>query len=310
MKTDDKYFQLGILVAAACCLFSGCAKLVISSSLESLGVLEGTSTTDADTEMAFGLARVAERKKKFAEAEKAYREILVDQPEHHASAHRLGIVLARKGRVEESLELLQRVIDKTDEPDSQLLADIGYAHFLAGNLDAAKEHLSAALAMAPENDRVLNNLAIVYGHLEQPEKALGLFRLAGDEADAQANLAFMHTQLGDLDAAKEAYHRALEFDPDLKPAAHGLLQIHQALVSESKAPNGTDKATLDQKVSAISRGISAKNSKPQVLKPKNVVVPASAKSLELPRVDIELEELPSVPLTWPELMKANAEGGT
>ena len=52
-----------------------------------------------------------------------------------------------------------------------------------------------------------------------------MFRRVGDEADALANLAYVHAQRGEHQQAMQLYSQALSHNGDLRPAAEAMLAL-------------------------------------------------------------------------------------
>ncbi|MCA9266788.1 MAG: tetratricopeptide repeat protein, partial [Planctomycetales bacterium] len=80
----------------------------------------------------------------------------------------------------------------------------------------------------PEDQRIVNNLGLVYGYQGKEDLCLHLFRQVNTEAEALANVGFILSQTGDNQKAQSYFHRALELDPTLKTAAVALLEYDQA----------------------------------------------------------------------------------
>lgn len=174
------------------------------------------------------MARLTERNGSQSDAIESYRKILIADPTHVGANHRLGVLSTKRGEIEMALRYFQTAVDQ-GEPSADLLADWGYASFLAGDLDQAEFQLTHALNKDPENKRILNNLGLVIGSRGNLQQSLELFRSAGSEAEALANLAYVQANQGQFEQAKSNYHRSLDTDPQLDVAAKGLIQVHQKL---------------------------------------------------------------------------------
>lgn len=199
---------------------SGCASISVPTSLKGGKLLKGESDS---IELKFGVARMLERNGKLAEARKSYLEILGTQS-HSPTLHRLGVTAIRQNRLDEGLKHLAEAVAAGDVT-TELLGDYGYAQFLAGEMSAAEQTLRKAVSLDPSKKRNVNNLAIVIGKQDRFTESFRLFRQAGSEAEALANLAFLQSQSEDLSKARENYSKALDLDPQLKVAAVGLLEV-------------------------------------------------------------------------------------
>ena len=222
-----------IFLTGTTMLLAGCASITSSSlsgtslvdHLPATGRLSGSdAAADKSMEINFGIARVAERNDRVTQAVTAYHEILSKHPNHAPTLQRLGVISARQGRVDEALDYFSKAAE-FEEPSAELLGDIGYAQYLADDYDSAAATLQKAALMSPNDERIINNLAIVLGMQRKYADSLELFRQTGSEAESLAGVAFTQSQTGQLDQAKSTYHRSLEMDPSLDIAANGLLEL-------------------------------------------------------------------------------------
>lgn len=219
---------------------SGCAALKLQPTGEIGGPLDAKPES---VEMQFGMARMLERKGKLTEAREAYEKILDSQP-HPQSLHRLGVTEIRQNRLDDGLQHLSEAV-AAGEASAELLGDLGYAQFLSDDLTAAEETLRKAVALDPSEKRNVNNLAIVVGKQDRLKESFQLFRQAGPEAEALANLAFVQSQSEKLDKAKENYNKALDLDPQLKIAAVGLLEVDKYIKVKSNVPKTIEPKTIE-----------------------------------------------------------------
>ena len=200
------------------------------------------------------LARLSERHGQLDQAGKIYSTILSNEPNHLTAHHRLGVVQTKQGQLESATAHFEAAA-QLQPPSAELLSDMGYAYYLSGNLPQAESLLSQAIQRDPKNKAACNNLALVLGEQGKLDQSLALFRRAGDEATAHANLGYLQSQMGMLKEAEASFHRALDYDPDLKPAAQALLQVAahrkaiEAHIARSKAESAG--AVVAQQVQAI-----------------------------------------------------------
>ncbi len=177
-----------------------------------------------DRETRFSFAQVTERDGNLHKAEKTYRELVQEKPKDPRFCHRLGVVLVRQGKLDEGIALLNQASTlKAD--DVAIMNDLGYALVLQGEFAEAESQLRNALAIDSNNARTINNLALALGYAGRTSEAYDLFRQIGEESEARANLAYIHSQRGDLAAAVKEYNRSLTKDPTNHTAAEALMQL-------------------------------------------------------------------------------------
>lgn len=183
-----------------------------------------THSNTQSFERELSLARLSERHGKPGESLKMYRAVLSKAPENQLALHRVGVIFAKQGELGQGLEHLQRAVELGDA-SAELLGDLGYCRFLAGDLDQAEDDLQAALDHDPQLKSARNNLGLVLGEQGCYDESLKQFMMAGTEAEAYSNLAFVKAQMGSLKEAEAHYHYALSVDRKLRPAAEGLIQV-------------------------------------------------------------------------------------
>ncbi|MCC9602739.1 tetratricopeptide repeat protein [Stieleria sp. JC731] len=196
----------------------GCASLLNQSAI-------ALTVPDTDqVDVRFGVARMLERNGEIQNAKKLYEEILEEVPAHQPTRHRLGVVLLKQERLDEAIEHLRFAAEGVD-PEVEAIGDLGFALFLNDDLAEAEKSLRMAIERDPTNERCTNNLAIVLGHQKRYQESLQLFRKVGSEVESQVNIAYVMAVTGELELAKQHYHRALELEPNNVQAAKGLSEF-------------------------------------------------------------------------------------
>ncbi len=136
----------------------------------------------ADTSILFQLGAVHEQHDRFADAERAFRELLDNDPDHAPALNYLGYMLADRGiRLQESVTLLKRAI-AMDPHNGSYLDSLGWAYFKLDRLDLAEPPLRAAGDQLPGNSVVQDHLGDLLHRLGQPAEAIRAWEraLAGD----------------------------------------------------------------------------------------------------------------------------------
>lgn len=128
----------------------------------------------------------------------------------------LGLLHLRRGDTKSALEIADR-LRKADpkNPFPHNLA--GSAHIRAGAHDKARESFRAALAIAPDYQPAIYNLAAVIGKLEGPAAAkreyLAILKKDKTQIKAMSELATLALREGDVPKAIEWLNRASRTDP-------------------------------------------------------------------------------------------------
>ena len=115
---------------------------------------------------------IAERQKKFDEAEEQFKRVLAVDPHESSTLNYYGYMLADRGvRLDEAVGLIQRAL--ADDPyNGAFLDSLGWAYFKQGKLDAARRELEKAVARTAHDPTVRAHLGEVYYKMGRPTQAL------------------------------------------------------------------------------------------------------------------------------------------
>ncbi len=180
------------------------------------------------------VARLSERQGDENQARQIYLKFIASDPRNPLPHHRLGVMAARKSKLDEAERHLRKALEVAP-PSVELLNDMGYLCYIQSRFDEAEHYLLQSLEKSPDNTSATNNLALVYGARGDFSKSLNYFRRVNDDAKSHANVAFTMTQQGKLEDARNEYLHALTIDKSLKSAAHALVQIEQTRKAAEKA---------------------------------------------------------------------------
>ena len=156
-----------------------------------------------------------------AQAERLYREILREQPEHADALHLLGVVALQAGQPQAAVDLISRSLQvQPQQPVAHL--NLGVAEQQLSRLDTALDCFERALQLVPEYPDALNNRADVLLALGRPEEALGslqrALQLQPDFPMALNNRGNALRALGRPAEALASYEQALRLQPDFARA--------------------------------------------------------------------------------------------
>ncbi|MEX0792120.1 MAG: tetratricopeptide repeat protein [Pirellulaceae bacterium] len=217
-----------VLVVLLSCGASGCA-----TTNQSLLPWNTTVRNTPMYDQQLSLARLSERHGNITGAKKIYRDVLIKDPENLLALHRMGVVSGKQGDFDSALEYLTAA-QSIGSPSAELLSDIGYMHYLADNHEQAQLAYREALNIDPDYLAARTNLGMLLGELGEYDAAFREFRAVSDDAEAYSNLAYVQSQRGDLETAKQNYLKALSLDRSLKAAAEALVQLegHQPPIQQ------------------------------------------------------------------------------
>jgi Flp pilus assembly protein TadD len=132
------------------------------------------------TSIVFELGAVFDKQQNFTEAEAAFRQVLVRQPDHAGALNYLGYMLAERGeRLDESVEHLKKAVAMEPENGS-FLDSLGWAYFKTGKLDLAEENLKKAADQMPANSVIQDHYAQLLFRTGRFEEAIAAWNRALD----------------------------------------------------------------------------------------------------------------------------------
>jgi predicted O-linked N-acetylglucosamine transferase (SPINDLY family) len=162
---------------------------------------------------------------RLADAERAYRQVLSQAPNHPQAWHLLGIVAHQVGQGSMAVDLIRRAISfRPAWPEAY--SDLGEALRAAGRLDEAVAACRRAIELNPANVEAHHNLSVALTQQGQYVEAIA----AANRAIAlRPGFAEVYNALGTalfrnrrLDEAIAAYERAIALAPNLVAAYSNL----------------------------------------------------------------------------------------
>jgi tetratricopeptide (TPR) repeat protein len=135
-----------------------------------------------DTTVAFELAAAFEKQKRYADAEAAFKDLLVRDPQNAAALNYLGYMLAERGeRLDESVSYVKKALELEPENGSYL-DSLGWAYYKADKLDLAEGSLKRAADQLKTNSVIQGHYGDVLLKLGRYDEAIAAFTraLSGD----------------------------------------------------------------------------------------------------------------------------------
>lgn len=137
----------------------------------------------------------------------------------------LGVAFDKKGFNDRARESFERAV-KMDE-DADTLNNLGFSLYQNGNYRAAVDRLKRAAKLAPQDERILNNLGLAYCRLGKIDEAYKAFSRAMGPLTGNLNTAKMLERFGREDDAIRYYEAARQIDPNNSLALRRLADLYQ-----------------------------------------------------------------------------------
>jgi len=218
MNTNRLEKTIILLIGVVC--LSGCSAFSKKNQPETAGMElpkfsdfgKDFTTGQSDYTTLLARAKAHDKAGKPDKAREVYEQLIAEYPDRATAFHRYGVSADRQRRHREAQALLTRAV-QLEPRNAEMLNDLGYCLYLQGQLGKAESAILKSAKLDPSKNRTWNNLGIVLGAQGRYEDGLNAFRQAGSEADAQYNLAFVHSTHDQIAAAKDCFRRALAADP-------------------------------------------------------------------------------------------------
>lgn len=125
-----------------------------------------------------------------------------------SEAHNLlGVACQRKGLPDQARRAFETVL-KLDKNNVQTLNNLGYLLFTNGDYKSALKFLKKAVRLAPDDPRILNNLALAQSELGKFDEASKNFVRAGGEIKGRINVANQLQIAGRSEEAQKQFEAA------------------------------------------------------------------------------------------------------
>jgi tetratricopeptide (TPR) repeat protein len=229
-----------VMVSSGCAMFTGKQSQQTNADLAEATPQGNESYTALRTQV-----RNLRASDKLSKAREVCRKLIEKYPDRSAGYHQLALVADRQKRYQEAQELYAQAL-RIEGANSELFNDLGYSYYLNGKMNKAESALAKAVELSPHEDRYRINLGLAIGQQQRLDDALEHFRLAGSEADAQYNLAFVYATQDKPEKATKCFQLALASDPTHEKSLKALRSFEK-FESDPNAAAENAQFTVDSK---------------------------------------------------------------
>jgi Flp pilus assembly protein TadD len=146
----------------------------------------------------------------------------------------LGLAYDRRGQHRQAREFYERALSVAPR-NAQVLNNLGHSLYLDDRYTDALARLRDAARLAPEDTRVANNLALVYGRLRKYDEAFKQFKRAGGEFYARNSTAALLATAGRDREAIKHYEAARKLNPAAPDVLRQLITLYVRTGQRDKA---------------------------------------------------------------------------
>lgn len=169
----------------------------------------------------------------FDEAILEYKRAIALRPQYPDAHTNLGVVYLKKEEFKEAAKYFIESLN-LNPSDLQTLINLAETYRYLREFDKAVDIYKRVISVNPGNIQTHINLGATYAMknnyvkaIEEYEVALNLTSDSTLKAKIYFNLGSAYMQLGKVDIAKNAWHKALKFDADLKQARENLEKLRE-----------------------------------------------------------------------------------
>ncbi len=137
----------------------------------------------------------------------------------------LGVAYDKKGFNDRARESFERAVKMDEDADTH--NNLGFSLYQNGNYRAAVDRLKRAAKLAPQDERILNNLGLAYCRLGKIDEAYKAFSRATGPLTGNLNTAKMLERFGRENDAIRYYEAARAIDPNNSLALQRLADLYQ-----------------------------------------------------------------------------------
>jgi protein O-GlcNAc transferase len=181
--------------------------------------------SQAAVEPVFALASQHHQAGRFQEAEKLYRQVLAEQPNHPGAILHLGILAHQVGRNDLAIGLIRQSIS-LDPNIPEAYNNLGNSLHDTGRLDDAISAYRQAIALRPDYAEAHYNLGVALKNAGRVNEAIAAYRrtlvLMPDSGEAYNNLGVALKDAGQLEEALAAFRQAVRLRPNSGEAYNNL----------------------------------------------------------------------------------------
>jgi len=169
---------------------------------------------------------------------RTYREITILMPGHRPVQAKLAYLYIKNGDIDAALSQYQQLLATAPQFDEDIALKIGLIHFEQENFTDAEILFERIIEHNNENQHAQYYLGQTLTRAQQPEKAARAFQAIKPDSDlfpkARIQIAFIHGQSGDFNAAQQVLQEAIK----LKPADISLYHALAIAQAENKDYQG------------------------------------------------------------------------
>lgn len=177
------------------------------------------------------LGNVLLEMEEYADAEKAFDEILGTDASAWRSLNGLGVIRDLQARHEEAQQYFERAV-ALQPRSAKVTNNLGYSHYLSGDYAAAEQLFLEAIEFDNAYERAWANLALLYSREGRIRDSSAAFRKIVTDSQAANNVGYLGMLQGNGALAREQLTRAVQLAPSYYELANRNLEGLSSLLEQ------------------------------------------------------------------------------
>ena len=173
----------------------------------------------------FEQAALVQKEGRTADAEKAYLELLSENPDSGSVLNALGTLFLDQSQPDKAKTYFEKAAG-LNPPNLSACYNLGRLKQIEGDDKGAITIYRAIVKQEPRFGLAWNNMGVAYREIGEPEEAISCFRravaFAPDMAEAWNNLGVAQDECHMIENASRSYQKAIEIQPDYASAHFNL----------------------------------------------------------------------------------------
>lgn len=222
--------MLGMVLATGCATFKRNEQQLAPASS-----LDTRALAKTQASLAARAGEAAEGEGNTEKAIRMYEQARTLDPEWDHLCRRLAVLYDQRGFDDRARTAYEQAVAIAPK-DPDLLNDVGVFFLHREKWPTAESWFRRALEAKPDHARATNNLAMTLAMQGRLQESYEVFARVVGPASAYSNLGVLLARQGRTDEAREHFRRALALESSLRPAAEFLACIDAKANSQAKQP--------------------------------------------------------------------------
>jgi tetratricopeptide (TPR) repeat protein len=236
MRTVTPAFLFGLMALCLCgCINVGPQQPQVRpnatfENLAAASTFDQTKDPPVTAETHFAAGQLAESQNAIERAVAQYQQALALEPGHRPSLFRLAMIQTRQKQFDAAIATWNRYVEATGGT-ADAYNNLAMALEVAQRREEAEKAFLHAIALDPRHEPTRTNYGIMLVKMGRVAEGAEQLKTVLSPAQVQYNLGSIYELQGKKEAAKAAFRRAIQLDPQMVDARARLAKLGEAAAS-------------------------------------------------------------------------------